>query len=664
MKRRQFVQHVGAAALALQAGHEALAFAPERKTMPLDAFVDGPLISSALLSPDGKRLAMIVNSGDKTQVITRDLATGALQAALQTDNLEYFVNWIRWKTNDRLLASLLYPTIRDLGMYNRRVETLESRLIAINTDGSRTVNMVKTRRDFGQQMKWSFAQDQVIDFLPDDPDHVVMILPDGDQSRAGNAAFKVNIHTAERSLHQAPHENAYFVCTDAKHQVRVAMEGNGYNAATTLWVCDPDGSHWRKLAVNKGPFDENSISPMAFGLDPNILYVGARVNGLMAIHTMDLREEQPSLTLKLADPTLNLSALIRDPRGEIVGASASDSGTGSSRFYWDQGYKDLQEQIDLALPNRWNRVMDVSRNGGRYLISSTVPGLPGSLMVGSLTTGRLESLGSFYPDLDPQRIARKRPFSFKARDGFELHAFLTLPLGSKPDNLPLVAFPHGGPQSHDTERFDEMVAFMADRGYAVLQVNFRGSTGYGWDYMKAGLRRAGLETQDDVTDGVKKLVADGVADPARLAIVGWSFGGYAALNGVVKDPELYRGAFAIAPVSNLIDAVSNWRSWGGRESVRTQIGDARDDADQLRATSPVFHADRIRVPVVLVHGKLDRQAEFDQSVQMDAALTKAGKDHKFIAFDKGDHSLTHRPYRRKLYEELEAFLKSTLGPAA
>src|SRR5262249_16741971 len=126
----------------------------------------------------------------------------------------------------------------------------------------------------------------------------------------------------------------------------------------------------------------------------------------------------------------------------------------------------------------------------------------------------------------------------------------------------------------------------------------------------------------------------------------------------------YRGAFAIAPFTNLIDATGNFRVWGGRESVRTLIGDAHDDAEQLRATSPVFNVDRIKVPVVLVHGKLDQHAEFNQSVQMDEALTKAGKAHKFIVLERGDRLLTHRPYRSRLYAELESFLKSTLGPGA
>ncbi len=664
MKRRRFVQGLGTTGLGLQWAPAVFAATAGRKTMPLEAFLNGPLFTDYALSPDGKRLAAVINSGERTQIITRDLTTGVMQGVMQTDNLEYLVNWVTWKTNDRLLTSLRFPFVRDMGHGLGRRETMETRLFAVNADGSKPTNMVK-RRAGAANNQWDWSQDNVIDWLPDDPDHVLMVMRESDRTLS-TGVYKVNIHTAERSPHQGPRDNVHYLCTDAAHRVRVGSEWDADSGKSTLWVCDPEGSRWRKLSVSKGPFDETSLQALGFGLDPNILYVSARANGLVAVHTMDLREAEPSLKLKLADPTLNLGGdLVRDARGEAVGIQGpADADTGSSRFYWDPGFKELQAQFDEALPGRWNRLVDMSRHEGRYLLNSAVPGLPPVLMVGSLTTGKLETLSSQFPDIDTKRVARKRHFEFQARDGFKLHAYLTLPLDCKPEKLPLVALPHGGPQSHDSERFDNLVAFLADRGYAVLQVNFRGSTGYGWDYMKAGLRRCGLETQDDVTDGVKKLVSDGIADPARLAIVGWSFGGYAALNGVIKDPDLYRGAFAIAPISNLLDAVSGWGSWGARETLRAQIGDVRDDAEQLRATSPVFHADRIKVPVVIVHGKLDRQAEFDQGAQMDEALTKANKPHKFIAFDMGDHQLSHRPYRQRMFTELEAFLREVLGPGA
>ena len=668
MKRRQFVQGVGAAgALGLSIGMPARADASERPLMPIQGFVEGPMLSDYRLSPDGKKLAMVVNTKDASTLITRDLGTGKVSAVTKTDNLESKIRWIQWLTNTRLAYSLEFPSFRDQDNNPTfRVKTQETRLFAVDADGGNSLNLVKKLLAQASQQYSGHAavnQDTVIDWLPNDPDHILLVLPHDDDSY-GTSVYKVDVNTAERTLYEAPHNDLNFACTDATHRVRVGIERDTRQAGSTTWVCDPDGSRWRKLTVDKGPFDAATITPMGFGLDPNILYVNARVNGLDAVHTMDLREAQPKLVLKLSDPDYNISGgLIHDPRGEAVGVTGAVR-AGSSRFYWDTGYKELQEQLDAALPNRWNYLAQVSRYNGVYLLESTEPGRPDTLMLGNVETGKLEAFSSQFPKLDSKRNTFKKAFKFKARDGFQLNAFLTLPLGAKAEKLPLVVMPHGGPQAHDDMSFDPLVAFVADRGYAVLQVNFRGSTGYGFEYKKAGLRRWGLETQDDVTDGVKKLIADGVADPARIAIVGWSFGGYAALWGVIKDPDLYRGAFAVAPVTNLLSLTSDWYNFSQRDLMRQQVGDASEDGEQLRATSPVFHAEKIKVPVVLLHGTMDRQADYRHSEQMDSALTRAGKAHKFISFDKGDHSLTHRPYRLRVYTELEKFMQETLGPGA
>jgi dipeptidyl aminopeptidase/acylaminoacyl peptidase len=667
MKRRQFVQGLSATTLGLSWAKEAGAFANERKTLPIQAFIEGPMLSDYSLSPDGKKLAMVVNGSEKSTLLVRDLVTGKTAAVAQTDNLESHFLWVNWVNDKRLLYSLGLPFVREQGdSAVRRVETLESRLFGVDADGSNGMNLVKkTLAQANQRYSGhnSFQQDRIIDWLPDDPDHVLLAL-DHDDLSWGTAVYKVDVNTGDRKIYEPPRSEMNFLCTDASHRVRVGVEHNQDKGRNTFWACDPEGNNWRKLAVDNGVFDAAAIMPLGFGLDPHILYVSSRVHGLEAIHTMDLREEKPKLVLKLSDPEFNMSgSLVHDPRGEAVGIRASFSG-GSSRYYWDANYKSMQDQFDKILPNRWNTLADLSRYNGAFLLESEVPGLPSTLLVGSLVNGKLDLLTSQYPGLDLQRIAPRTHFQFKARDGFLLHAYLTLPRDAKPKKLPLVVMPHGGPQARDTDRFDDMAAFVADRGYAVLQVNYRGSSGYGWDYMKAGLRRCGLETQDDVTDGVKKLIDEGVVDPARISIVGWSFGGYAALNGVIKDPDLYRGAFAVAPVTSLLDWVSDWYSFGQREVLRQQIGDSKDDAEQLRATSPLYHADKIKVPVVLMHGTLDRQVEYTQSVKMEEALTKAGKPHKFISFERGDHALSHRPYLLRVYTELEKFLQETIGPGA
>lgn len=224
----------------------------------------------------------------------------------------------------------------------------------------------------------------------------------------------------------------------------------------------------------------------------------------------------------------------------------------------------------------------------------------------------------------------------------------------------MVLFPHGGPQSADTPHFDNWVAFMADRGCAVLQVNFRGSTGYGVEFTKKGLRRWGLEMQDDLTDAVQEFIKRGVADPKRVAIVGASYGGYAALMGLVKTPDLFRAAFAFAPVCDLVELTKEQVRNGNKKVVKAQVGDPDEDRQQLIDTSPNRQVHKIQQPVVLIHGTQDRQAEYEHSVLMAKALKEAGKPHKFITQRLGDHQLSHLPYRLELFRELESFLDTNL----
>nr|WP_243846446.1 alpha/beta fold hydrolase [Rhizomicrobium palustre] len=244
---------------------------------------------------------------------------------------------------------------------------------------------------------------------------------------------------------------------------------------------------------------------------------------------------------------------------------------------------------------------------------------------------------------------------------------MTVPPGKEAKNLPVVILPHGGPMARDDMSFNWEAQFLANRGYAVLQPNFRGSTGYGKAFKKAGYGQWGLKMQDDVTDGVKKLIADGIADPKRICIVGGSYGGYAALAGVSFTPELYACAAAWAPVTDLREQLADEsRDSGGSDAwlmsaESVYIGDRRNDATKLDAVSPALHAGKIKVPVLLVHGTADATVRISQSERMASALEKAKKKVTFIKVDKETHYLQTAPSRILWLTELEKFLKANIG---
>jgi dipeptidyl aminopeptidase/acylaminoacyl peptidase len=272
-------------------------------------------------------------------------------------------------------------------------------------------------------------------------------------------------------------------------------------------------------------------------------------------------------------------------------------------------------------------------------------------------------IASAYPKLKSADLSDETPYPYKARDGLDIHAYLTLPSGKPAKNLPTVIMPHGGPDARDEVRFDWWAQFLANRGYAVLQPNFRGSAGYGRQFTEAGLHQWGLKMQDDITDGVRKLVADGIADPKRVCIVGASYGGYATLAGATFTVSW-------AGVSDLPNILSTEIQNSGREGKdsalvsfwASRIGSAAEDNDKLIAASPARHADQVKCPVLLMHGEADTTVRIDQSEMENKALLKAGKTVEFIRFTGGeDHYMNVADTRIRMLKETERFLEKYIG---
>jgi dienelactone hydrolase len=628
---------------------------------PVENFARLPLLSQATLSPDGQQIAALMNHQERTLLITRPTAGGPSRGILTTDNKEFFFKWARWVNNERLLVSLRFASRRDF------VGTVETRLLSIKADGSGLVDLARSSPmsgSMGGGVVTPQIQDRVIDWLPEDGRHVLLQL--GESNSTLPAVYKVNIETGSRHMVKAPERHVHHWVSDAQHRVRVGVRDD--DGEYEIRVCDPDGKNWRTLWA----FSEikDRVWPLGFGLDPQELYVQADHEGRMAVFSVRLDEPVLTRKLRLARPQHDVEGgLIHSPAtGNVLGLRTSSDGAPGDEGrneLWDPDWRGLARAIDLGLPKRDNRLLDISRDEQRYLVYSSGNGLPGEYYLGDRRSGELSLLGATYPDLDPSRLVGKHGVMIKARDGLALNAFLTLPagrgVGDSGPALPLVLLPHGGPHSRDDADFDPWTEFLADRGYAVLQVNFRGSDGYGHEFESAGLKRWGLEMQDDLTDAVQWATSQRIADAARVCIVGASYGGYAALMGAVKTPELYRCAVSFAGVSNLRDLIAHESQYvGGRAAAERMIGKAWGDRERLRATSPALQAERISVPMLLVHGTADRTVPVAQSEDMASALRRAGKTYRYIEQRGGDHFLSRQADRLQFFLALETFLDQYL----
>ncbi len=650
---RPLFRRAAAAALLGLATWQAGAAAPP----PVEAYARLPQLESPTLSPDGQAFAAIMNRGDEALVVTRNIdGSEALRAAMKTDNREQRFAWLRWVNPQRLVVSLHFAGKR------HGVETTETRLVAVDRDGSHVKTLAQPTA-FANASAYAQIQDRVVDWLPEDGHHILLQSPvDGTDNSP--AVYRVNVDTGARELVHGRRHGVRQWMTDGTHRVRLGVRQEG--ARIEVLVSDPAGESWR-TAWSYGLFDSHSVEPLGFGADVNQLFVLANHEGRRALFEVDLRDPALSRRLVLASPRGDVSgslvraALTQQPVGVRGGAEGD-----AAASYWDPQAQALVRAIDAAVPGRFNRLLQFSSDGSRYLLYSSGNGLPPQFMVGDRGNGSISVLARQYPDLTPGSVARKQAHTVTARDGLQLPAFLTLPEGvPPPQQLPLVLLPHGGPISRDGLDFDPLASFLASRGYAVLQVNFRGSAGLGFERVNAGLKRWGLEMQDDLTDALQWAVQRGTADPARVCIVGASYGGYAALMGGARTPDLYRCVVSLAGVSDLI-ALSTYRAHyvNGADVFEQQVGSAWGDRQQLKDTSPRRLAANFKVPVLLLHGSDDRAVPFEQSVEMADALKSAGKDVRLVGLEGGDHGLSFQRHRLQFFRELEDFLAANIGPAS
>lgn len=419
----------------------------------------------------------------------------------------------------------------------------------------------------------------------------------------------------------------------------------------------PADGKWLELWEHE-MFSEDNIRPLGFGKDPKDLYIRAYHNGFKAIFKVDLNSEDLKRELVYENPGSDVYGhLVYSPlTKEVVGVSQAEGHGGYT--YFDDDLARLQRSLNKLLPDTKNRIISMSDNLTKYLLFSSSDVDSGTFWIGDRNAKSLDVIGYRYKSLTPNLMAKKELLKYKARDGLEVEGYLTIPVGGKKEGLPLLVFPHGGPISADDDSFDYFTQFFAHKGYAVIQPNFRGSSGKGFEFLKAGLGNWGLEMQDDVEDAVHHLVKKGIVDGDRVCIVGASYGGYAALMGAAKTPDLYKCAISINGVSNVYELVKkNRQFWRSYNYIDEQIGNSNS---HLKSISPVNHASKIKAPVLLVHGELDRQVNIDHSYQMRDELVKADKVVEFLELPNEDHYLTDGNNRIKTFQAMDAFLDKYL----
>ncbi len=305
------------------------------------------------------------------------------------------------------------------------------------------------------------------------------------------------------------------------------------------------------------------------------------------------------------------------------------------------------------------RIVDSNVDESKLLLFSSADQNAGVYYVFDRGTHHLDSIAFNRAALDGVALAPEKPVKYSAKDGTLIPGYLTLPPGvTTAKGLPAIVMPHGGPSARDVWGFNWLAQYFAHQGYAVLQPNFRGSWGYGVSWFEKNGSKSWQIAIGDVLDAGRWLVDQGIADPNKLGIFGWSYGGYAALQSLVVDQGVFKAAVAVAPVTDIAVIVSDLTGSTGWVTARNFYG----TGSQTHEGSPAEHADKIKVPVLLFHGTKDMNVRYDQSVRMDRALTAAGVKHQFVTYEGLDHQLEDSAKRADLLRESDAFFKSAFGP--
>ncbi len=399
--------------------------------------------------------------------------------------------------------------------------------------------------------------------------------------------------------------------------------------------------------------------------DEEDLVIGTRLTtDRYALFNMPVSNGKISDTALFEHEFVDISSVIKDEyTGNIVGAELVYAGREQEFFH--SRFVAVRNAVKGAMPDSYRVFIESwDQSYERFVIYAESDTDSGIYLLLDVTDGDLRLLSRAYPEIGEEQLSPVRPFFYKTRDGFSLQGYLTIPKDAPEGPLPLVVMPHGGPESRDELGYNWWQQFIASRGYAIVQMNFRGSWGYGTGFSAAGFREWGGKMQDDVTDAVQHLIDDGWADPERICIVGGSYGGYAALAGAALTPDLYTCAASYSGVTDLREMLAWERDRYGRDSSRyeywvSRIGEPSDELDQK---SPAKIADNITADILLIHGKDDTVVDIEQSEIMAEALEEAGKPVTFVELDGEDHWLSSEETRIQMLELLDDFLMKNLGP--
>ena len=620
------------------------------------AFGARDAVVGAGLSPDGRSLLYLTpGPGRKTFAVISNLDTGKSRTIVSTDGKPENMSWCNYSGPGRVVCSIVgNVTIQDSLVGFRR-------LVSMNDSGTDAKILGRPERSHDASLysnnahilDWRGARDGKILMQQA---YVPTLTETMQDTREGIGVDLVDTATLKSDRVEAPKEAASGYMTDGRGNVRVMSITDGKRGKETplrKYLYRTKGSRdWKTLVA----YQEEDFEPLEVDADLDSLYALKKKSGRMALYRIKL-DGSLAETFIAEAPNVDISGVIRIGEGQRVVAYYYE-GEKPQTIYFDPEYQVLNGSLKKVLKNApIVNFIDTTADVRNLLLYVGSDNDPGRYYVFDKSAKSLTPAMIQRPELEGRKLAVVKPIVITAADGAKVPAYLTLPPGKDPHNLPTIVLPHGGPSARDSWDFDWLSQFLAARGYAVIQPQYRGSAGFGDEWKNKNAFHNWRTAMSDIADSARWLGAQGIANPDRIAIVGWSYGGYAALMSAETYPGLYKSAVAIAPVTDLELLKKDWDFYGRSEYIENYIG----SGPNVRQGSPINHVDKIRVPVLLAHGDLDTNVKFHQSQKMYEALKAAGKDVEFMSFPGLDHQLRDSEVRTQMLTRIAELLDKTIG---
>ena len=653
---------IGVAVAALLAGHGAFA-ASAPLADDASQFGAREAAGQVALSPSGNKIVMLVaGPGRTTAAKVFDLQTGAATTAVASNGSPESLYWCKFASDTQLVCQYGGNVAVD----NQLVGF--SRLITVGVDG-------KNLKSLGQRSSYYDAgirqfDGAILDWSADGSGSVLMernYVPE--QGRTGSniartkeglGVDRVDLATMKTTVVEPANRVVSGYMTDGRGGVRIRIrdvaDGTGQLTGTTEYTYRPTGAKdWKPLGRYESR-DGSGIVPVAVEADSNTVFVVRKLDGRDALYRMAL-DGTGATTLVAKNPKVDIDGVTRVGRGQrVIGYTYADDRRQS--VYFDPEFQKLSNSLGKALPNL--PIIDftgASADGSKLLLFAGSDTAPGTYYWLDRKTKEMSPLASVRPALNGKTLSPVKSIRYTSRDGASIPAYVTMAPGATAKNMPAVVLPHGGPSARDEWGFDWLAQFLAARGYVVIQPNYRGSAGYGDDFRNDNGFRNWQTSIADVGDAARYLVKEGIADKGRIAIVGWSYGGYAALQSAAIEPELYKSVVAIAPVTDLALLKRESTGFTNSELVRDFVG----SGDNIRSGSPLRNAAAIKVPVLLIHGDLDSNVGIEHSTRMANALSSHGKPVTLLRYKGLDHQLEDSNARIEFLTRIGQALETAIG---